>query len=144
MTLYVRSPVRPRHSALECWNEGSGVKDYGQLIQRLRLGLPEGHNRLGTSFEPREGNMSRFQRPLNSCLILNYRNNLILDAASGITSVQKGTPNLEALFTVPNIEALFAVSQNTKREVLPLRHKHVFVSAPMKRNLAESHAVIKY
>jgi hypothetical protein len=120
---------------LERWNKVSGVKVYGQLIQRLRLGLSEGHNRLETSFVSREGNTSRFQRPLNSYLIFNYRNNLILDAASAITSVQKGTPN---------IEALFAVSQNTKREVLPLRHKHVFFSAPMKRNLAESHVVIKY
>jgi len=72
---------------------------------------------------------------LNSCLIFNYWNNLILDAASRITSVQKGTPN---------VEALFAVSRNTKRGVSPLRHKHVFFSAPMKRNLAESRVVIKY
>jgi hypothetical protein len=35
--------VRPRYSALERWNEGSGVKVHVQLIQRLRLGLSEGH-----------------------------------------------------------------------------------------------------
>jgi hypothetical protein len=63
MALLVRSPVRPRHSALERWNEGSCVKVYVQLIQRLRLGLSEGHNRQGTSFVPRAENTFRFQRP---------------------------------------------------------------------------------
>jgi hypothetical protein len=121
MALSVCSPARPRHSALERLNKGSGVKVYGQLIQRLRLGLSEGHNRLETSFEPREGNTSRFPRPLNSCLIFNYRNNLILDAASVITSVQKGSPN---------IEALLAVSRNTRGGVLPLSHEHVFLMRP--------------
>jgi hypothetical protein len=94
MALLVRSPVRPRYSALERWNEVSGVRVYVQLIQRLWLGLSEGHNRLGTSFVPREGNTSRFQRHLNSFLIFNYKKTLILDAGSGITSVQKGTPNI--------------------------------------------------
>ena len=94
MSLLARSPVCPRYSALERWNEGSGVKVYVQLIQRLWLGLSEGHSRLGASFVPREGNTSGFQRPLNSCLIFSYRNNLILDAGSGITGVQKGTPNI--------------------------------------------------
>jgi hypothetical protein len=46
-------------------------------------------------FVPHQGNTSRFQRPLNSCLIFNYKNNLILDAGSGIISVQKGTSNIQ-------------------------------------------------
>jgi hypothetical protein len=53
-----------------------------------RLGLSERHNRLGTLFVPREGNTSRFQRPLNSCSIFNYKNNLVLDAGSGIVESQ--------------------------------------------------------
>ena len=42
MALFVRSLVRPRHSALECWDVGLGVKVHAELIHRLWLGLSDG------------------------------------------------------------------------------------------------------